>query len=172
MDKGELCGIEKSMQRGKKFLGNLMRIGDSLAGIETVVKCGKVRRNVAQMKAVVKQRKGEGFVELVEVPEPVIGDTDILVAVNATGICGSDLMILHDFFPGYNAPVILGHEFAGVVKETGKASSKFSTGDRVVCETHAYVCNNCVYCRSWTVQPMHDSQGVWVRNGRGPRQIC
>jgi L-iditol 2-dehydrogenase len=100
------------------------------------------------MKAVVKQRKGEGFVELVEVPEPVIGDTDILVSVNATGICGSDLMILHDFFPGYYAPVILGHEFAGVVKETGKATSKFSTGDRVVCETHAYVCNNCDYCRS------------------------
>ncbi|MDA4129403.1 MAG: alcohol dehydrogenase catalytic domain-containing protein [Thaumarchaeota archaeon] len=100
------------------------------------------------MKAVVKQRKGEGFVELSEVPEPAIGDSDVLVAVNATGICGSDLMILHDFFPGYNTPVILGHEFSGVVKEKGRDAGKFSVGDRVVCETHAYICNNCRYCKS------------------------
>ncbi len=100
------------------------------------------------MKAVVKQRRGEGFVELLEVPEPVIGDSDVLLAVNATGICGSDLMILHDFFPGYVAPVILGHEFSGVVKETGKNTSKFSVGDRVVSETHAYVCGSCRFCNS------------------------
>ncbi len=100
------------------------------------------------MKAVVKKQRGEGFVELMDVPEPMIGDTDVLVQVNAAGICGSDLMILHDFFPGYNVPVILGHEFAGIAKEVGSGVTRISPGERVVCETHAYVCNQCTYCKT------------------------
>jgi L-iditol 2-dehydrogenase len=100
------------------------------------------------LKAVVKKCRGEGFVELLDVPEPAIGDNDVLVEVNATGICGSDLMILHDFFPGYNVPVILGHEFAGTAKEVGAKVTRISPGERVVCETHAYVCNKCTYCKS------------------------
>jgi len=100
------------------------------------------------MKAVVKRQRGEGFVELMDVPEPTIGDTDVLVQVNAAGICGSDLMILHDFFPGYNVPVILGHEFAGVAKQVGSKVTRISSGERVVCETHAYVCNQCTYCKT------------------------
>jgi L-iditol 2-dehydrogenase len=100
------------------------------------------------MKGVVKTRKGDGFVELLEVNDPEIGDADVLVQVNAAGICGSDLMILHDFFPGYSVPVILGHEFAGIAKEVGSRAARISAGERVVCETHAYVCNSCTYCRS------------------------
>jgi len=100
------------------------------------------------LKAVVKKQRGEGFVELLDVPEPTIGDDDVLVEVNAAGICGSDLMILHDFFPGYNVPVILGHEFAGTAKEVGANVKRISPGERVVCETHAYVCNQCTYCKS------------------------
>ncbi len=100
------------------------------------------------MKAVVKTQKGEGFVELLEVEEPAIGETDVLVQVNAAGICGSDLMILHDFFPGYIVPVTLGHEFAGIAKQVGSKVSRISPGDRVVCETHAYICNNCYYCKT------------------------
>lgn len=86
--------------------------------------------------------------ELLDVNEPEIGDNDILVQVNAAGICGSDLMILHDFFPSYNVPVILGHEFAGIARQAGSKVSRISPGQRVVCETHAYVCNQCTYCKS------------------------
>lgn len=100
------------------------------------------------MKAVVKTQRGDGFVNIQEVTEPAIGETDVLVEVNAAGICGSDLMILHDFFPGYNVPVILGHEFAGIAKEVGSKVTRILAGERVVCETHAYVCNNCTYCKS------------------------
>jgi L-iditol 2-dehydrogenase len=100
------------------------------------------------LKALVKYQRGDGFVKLSDVTEPIVGDNDVLVAVNGTGICGSDLMIIHDFFPGYIVPVILGHEFAGTAKEVGKNVTRISAGDRVVCETHAYVCNECAYCRS------------------------
>lgn len=100
------------------------------------------------MKAVVKTREGDGFVELLDVNEPNIGESDVLVEVNAAGVCGSDLMILHDFFPGYNVPVILGHEFAGTAKRAGSKVTKISAGQRVVCETHAYVCNTCTFCKT------------------------
>ena len=70
------------------------------------------------MKALVKTAKGEGFVELREVPVPEIGDGEVLIEVKAAGICGTDLHIYHDEFP-YWPPVILGHEFAGDHRREG-----------------------------------------------------
>ena len=98
------------------------------------------------MKAVVKKEKGDGFVELLDVVEPEAQSGEYLVRVESAGICGSDLNILHDRFPGYNVPVIMGHEFAGTV-EAGPDDG-LPKGARVACETHAYVCNQCGYCRS------------------------
>ena len=66
------------------------------------------------MNALVKTAKGVGLIELREVPVPEIGDNEVLIEVKAAGICGTDLHICHDEFP-YWPPVILGHEFAGVV---------------------------------------------------------
>lgn len=100
------------------------------------------------MRAVVKTKHGDGFVETLEVADPSIGESDVLVEVNGAGICGSDLMILHDFFPGYTVPVVLGHEFAGVAKEVGSKVARISPGQRIACETHAYVCGECTYCKS------------------------
>jgi L-iditol 2-dehydrogenase len=103
---------------------------------------------VAFLLGVVKERKGDGYVELREVPEPSPSETEVLVRVGAAGICGSDLNILHDVFPGYNVPVILGHEFAGTVERVGVNVPSIAPGDRVVCETHAYVCNLCTFCKT------------------------
>ncbi len=100
------------------------------------------------MKAVVKQARGDGFVELCEVPEPELEDGSVILRVGAAGICGSDIQILHDRFQGYIVPVILGHEFAGTIESVGRGVSNLAPGDRVVSETHAIVCNECVYCRT------------------------
>jgi D-arabinose 1-dehydrogenase-like Zn-dependent alcohol dehydrogenase len=51
------------------------------------------------LKAAVKERRGDGFVNLAEVSEPLIERSDVLVRVAAAGVFGSDLMILHDNFP-------------------------------------------------------------------------
>ena len=79
-------------------------------------------------------------VELREVPVPEIGEADVLLAVQAVGICGSDL---HQYLGKQswkvNYPVILGHEFAGVVAKRGRAVRAFSEGDRVVSETAAVI---------------------------------
>lgn len=100
------------------------------------------------MKAVVKQQIGDGFVDLVEVPEPRLEPGTVLLAPGAVGICGTDLQILHGRFIGYVPPVVMGHEFAGVIDSVGEGVDGLSPGDRVVSETHAYICGECFYCRS------------------------
>lgn len=99
------------------------------------------------MKAIVKQRHGDGYVSLLDVNEPQAASGTVLVKVGFAGICGSDLMILHDRFPSYTTPVIMGHEFAGTIEELGPDIGDLAVGDRVACETHAYVCGECAYCR-------------------------
>jgi len=99
------------------------------------------------MKAVVKHQKGEGNVEIRDVPEPAPGDNEVKIEVRAAGICGTDVHIYHDTFQSH-PPVVLGHEFCGVVKEVGKNVTGFQVGERVTSETAAKVCGKCVYCRT------------------------
>ena len=99
------------------------------------------------MRALVKTAKGKGHVELRDVPVPKIGPGDVLIEVKAAGICGTDLHIYHDEFP-YWPPVILGHEFAGVVAEAGREVADWKPGDRVVGEPHTLACGTCWLCRS------------------------
>jgi len=70
------------------------------------------------MNALVKTRKGVGFLEITEVKPPYPGPGEVLIEVKACGICGTDIHVLHDRFP-YWPPVILGHEFAGQIVEAG-----------------------------------------------------
>lgn len=103
--------------------------------------------NERTMTALVKTAKGEGFVELREVPVPAIGAGEVLIEVKAAGICGTDLHILHDEFP-YWPPVVLGHEFAGVIAAKGPNVADRAVGDRVVGEPHTLACGRCWLCRT------------------------
>jgi L-iditol 2-dehydrogenase len=88
-------------------------------------------------------------VELREVTVPEIGDSDVLLRVGAVSVCGSDV---HQAYNTHswpvNVPVILGHEFAGTVAQAGRAVTRFREGDRVVSETAAEVCGECMLCRT------------------------
>ena len=79
-------------------------------------------------------------VELREIPVPEIGETDVLLDVQAVGVCGSDL---HQFTGKHswkvNYPVVLGHEFSGVIAKAGRNVRGFKEGDRVVSETAAVI---------------------------------
>ena len=99
------------------------------------------------MKAVVKYAKGKGMIEMREVPEPKIGPEDVLIEVKAVAVCGSDLHIFHDSHP-YWPPVILGHEFSGVLAQVGEAVKGWQVGDRVVSETRTGACGVCYNCQS------------------------
>lgn len=76
-------------------------------------------------------------------PVPKIGEDEILVKIIASGICGSDVM---EWYRTKKAPLVLGHEIAGVIEQAGKNVKKFKKGDRVFV-THHVPCESCFYCR-------------------------
>ncbi|MEW6610615.1 MAG: alcohol dehydrogenase catalytic domain-containing protein [Patescibacteria group bacterium] len=80
-----------------------------------------------------------------EVPYPKIKPNEVLIRVKSVGICGTDL---HIYSGGMQlpTPLIIGHEFSGVVWKTGASVKKFEKGDRVVAE-HVVSCGICRYCR-------------------------
>ena len=80
------------------------------------------------MKALVFHRPG--YVEVNDVDDPKIEDPqDVILRVTSTAICGSDLHIYNGFFPQLK-DMILGHEFMGIVEETGTDVKNLSKGDR------------------------------------------
>ena len=88
-------------------------------------------------------------VELREVPVPDIGEGEILLQVGGVSVCGSDVHQAHNTHSwAVNVPVVLGHEFGGTVAQIGPGVRGFREGDRVVCETAAQICGNCLLCRS------------------------
>jgi alcohol dehydrogenase/L-iditol 2-dehydrogenase len=104
----------------------------------------------ASMAAVVQYALQKYAVELREVPRPTDpAEDEVLIAPRAVGVCGSDIHQFHNTHSwAVNIPVILGHEFAGIVSAVGKGVKGFREGDRVVAETAALICGQCVYCRS------------------------
>ena len=94
------------------------------------------------MRAAVYQ--GNGVVSVEEVPTPKIGTGEILVRVEACGICHTDLKkIEHNLLA---PPRIYGHETAGVVASAGREVRRFAPGDRVVV-FHHIPCLDFFYCR-------------------------
>jgi L-iditol 2-dehydrogenase len=98
--------------------------------------------------AVVNYERQRHAVELREVPQPEIGPEDVLLEVGAVGVCGSDL---HQWTAEHswpvNYPVILGHEFAGTIRQVGERAGPWREGDRVVSETAAVIDADCPLSR-------------------------
>ncbi|HEX8822549.1 MAG TPA: zinc-dependent alcohol dehydrogenase [Archangium sp.] len=98
------------------------------------------------MKAVVFH--GIGDIRLEDVPEPEIQmDTDAIVRLTASAICGTDLHMVRGTFPGMRPGTILGHEGVGVVEAVGRDVRNLRVGDRVVIPS-TIACGTCSYCRS------------------------
>ena len=106
------------------------------------------RVKVQMMRAVVK-RKPEPGVEFAEVPKPKVNPDEVLIEVKAAAICGSDLGI-YDYTPAYSKmrlPVVMGHEFSGMIAEAGAQVKNYVVGDKVLAES-IKACGTCAYCRS------------------------
>jgi len=82
-----------------------------------------------------------------DVPEPAVGDADVLVRVRACGICGSDVHGYDGSSGRRIPPAVMGHEAAGVVERIGAAVERVSPGDRVTFDS-TVSCGHCDYCRA------------------------
>jgi L-iditol 2-dehydrogenase len=108
--------------------------------------------------------------ELADLPVPSPGADEILVRVAACGICGSDVHGYDGSSGRRIPPLVMGHEAAGVVAETGKNVSAFKAGDRVTFDSTVY-CGDCANCRRGEMnlcdrrQVLGVSCGDYRRNG-------
>ena len=92
------------------------------------------------MKAAVYYNNRDVRVE--ERPVPVIQDGELLVKIEASGICGSDVM---EWYRIKKAPLVLGHEIAGTIEKIGAGVTRFKKGDRVTVAHHV-PCLTCRFC--------------------------
>lgn len=124
------------------------------------------------MKGVVKHARGHGFVDYLDVDERQPADGQVKIKVEATGICGSDLHLYHDTinYP-IRAPVVLGHEFSGVIVDKGPGvGDEVAIGDRVTGEPTITRCGHCDYCRSehYNMCPDRKVMGYWFDGSFAP----
>jgi threonine dehydrogenase-like Zn-dependent dehydrogenase len=107
--------------------------------------------------------KGSGIVELEDVPEPVVeSDEDVIIEVEACGICGSDLQILN-VPPGHPADVgvVMGHEFIGRVRAFGTRADGLSVGQRVTVDPDPK-CGVCGPCRAGRPASCEDIRALGI----------
>jgi threonine 3-dehydrogenase len=117
------------------------------------------------MKALVKARAEPGL-WLEDVPVPAVGRDDVLIRVLKTGVCGTDLHIFEwDGWAQANVPVplVIGHEFAGEVVDTGSDVHELRHGDLVSGEGHL-VCGRCRNCMAGRRVQCAYTKGVGVNH--------
>src|SRR5512137_2263164 len=116
------------------------------------------------MKALVKSQRQEGIWMVRDAPEPAVGVHDVLIRVRKSAICGTDVHIYNwDEWSQKTIPVpmIVGHEYVGVVERVGTEVEAFKPGDRVSGEGHL-TCGFCRNCRAGRRHLCRHTVGVGV----------
>ena len=84
-----------------------------------------------------------------EVPKPTPGTGEIIVKIETSGLCHTDIHAAHGDWPiKPKLPLILGHEGVGIVEEIGNNVTEVKEGDRVGIPWLGYACGHCEYCAS------------------------
>jgi L-iditol 2-dehydrogenase len=114
------------------------------------------------MKAIRLESVHSLFTRDVENPSP--GSKELLVRVEASGVCGTDRHLYHGEFP-CKPPVTLGHEFSGIIEAMGAKTSGFNLGDRITCDPNIS-CGRCQRCHEGRVNLCQNLQTIGIsRNG-------
>ncbi len=112
------------------------------------------------MKALVKTQPGKGFMEIKTVADPEPEQDEVLIKIEAAGICGSDVHFYDGSLTHCKPPVILGHEFSGEILQIGAAVTRYSVGDRVVSEPHKGGCGLCRFCQTGQTEVCPDKRAI------------
>ena len=102
--------------------------------------------------------------EISDIPAPVAGPLEVLVRVEACGICGSDVHGYDGTSGRRIPPIVMGHEAAGIIAAIGEDVKKFAPGDRVTFDSTVY-CGHCDYCLRGEVNLCDNRQVVGVSCG-------
>lgn len=112
------------------------------------------------MKAVVKTDNGYDNMLYMDVNEPDAVADLVKIKIAYSGICGTDLHAFKGEYSSTKPPVILGHEFSGIVTEIGPDVKNIKVGDRVTSETTYTTCGECSMCRSKDYNLCGNRQGI------------
>ena len=115
------------------------------------------------MKALVKAHAEKG-IWMQDMPEPTVGINDVKIKIKKTAICGTDLHIYKWDEWSQNTiktPMIIGHEYVGVISEMGDGVKHLEVGDRVTGEGHI-ACGHCRNCRRGKLHVCENTIGVGV----------
>jgi 2-desacetyl-2-hydroxyethyl bacteriochlorophyllide A dehydrogenase len=115
------------------------------------------------MKAMRLEATGRIFTRNVEKPHP--GPGDLLVKVEACGVCGTDRHLFKGEFP-CTPPVTLGHEFSGIVEKVGSHVSGFSIGDRITGDPNI-ACGRCSHCVNGRVNLCRNLKAIGIHRDGG-----
>lgn len=99
------------------------------------------------MRAMVFDGSGPEL-KLEEIPEPQPADDEVLIRIEACGVCRTDLHVVDADLTHPKLPLVPGHEIVGRIEATGQAVRGFSTGMRVGVPWLGRTCGTCAYCRS------------------------
>jgi len=120
------------------------------------------------MKAAVLHKPGELVVE--EVPQPAPGPNEVVLKVEACGLCGTDLKLFEGHYTA-NCPVIIGHEMGGRIVEVGEEVKGLTVGDKVVVDPNES-CGACDWCRSGYPTYCEDLAAYGVFRDGGFAEYC
>jgi len=112
------------------------------------------------MKAIVKVRDGFDHMEFKFTEEPKAERDLVKIKIAYNGICGTDVHSYKGSYPSTKPPIILGHEFSGIVVEVGPEVKKIKVGDRVTSETTYSTCGECSMCKSKDYNLCGNRQGL------------
>jgi L-iditol 2-dehydrogenase len=96
-----------------------------------------------------------------EVSSPELGPGEVLVAVKACGICGSDVHGMDGSTGRRRPPIIMGHEAAGVIADVGHVANGWKRGDRVTFDSTIF-CGECAFCRRGQINLCDDRRVLGV----------
>jgi len=109
---------------------------------------------------------GPGEFALQQVPDPVAGSREVLVRVEAVGLCGTDLHVLEGEFDPTVFPIIPGHETSGIVEAVGADVTEFAPGDRVSVDP-TLTCGECSFCANGHANLCENWNGSGVARTNG-----
>lgn len=116
---------------------------------------------------------GPKDIRIEDMPDPVVGDEDIVVKVEMAGVCGTDVKTYLRGHPMFKPPCVLGHEFVGEVVTAGPRVQEISEGSRVVVAPYV-PCGSCYFCHRDEMELCQNKDGlggVFAQYVRVPKNL-